>query len=268
MNAAKLQYCTKCGHLVGKVAPRCPKCGAPPYHEPKRGEFVSHRRLWAYVGLVVFLLFGVLLLRDKKPPTTPPVESAPRPSAAVAVASPEAAEASVLASPGSAASSVAAYEPPGLVDIPPEVASTSKLANPETRYPITRLTCDQYGAIAYAVTEDRDKGIPLEVEQQSDTLIKKGVSPDLLSWTNPSPSIFDSKAKTVRDDIMDLVFDIYAPPQPALIHGELVDLSKPLHEFSGSPEDNKNLITKLCEDKIHPSPAPTLPPPTRIKGFE
>lgn len=29
INSANLQYCTKCGHLVAKVAPRCPGCGAP-----------------------------------------------------------------------------------------------------------------------------------------------------------------------------------------------------------------------------------------------
>ena len=252
MNSSNLQYCAQCGHLVAKVAPRCPGCGAPPYRLPPKDKRRAPR--WAYwtcAAVAALMIIGLLSSPDKTPKTTPPVESAAaRPSAAVA--SPEASEASAPAAPVSLPSSVTAYEPPGLVDIPPEVAANIRSDDNATLHyhgtgPTAKMTCDQYGALAYAITEDRDNGIPRDVELQDETLIKKGINPAFISPTSPS---FLNPGSTNRSDIINMVVDIYSGDPKA----------------TGGPEDNKKLITKVCENKTRP--VPPLHSPARIKGFD
>lgn len=83
MNGTNLQYCTQCGHLVAKVAPRCPGCGTPPDHlPPKDMRWAPRWVYWTCGGIAAFVMIGILSSPDKTP-TSPPVENAAQPSGPV-----------------------------------------------------------------------------------------------------------------------------------------------------------------------------------------
>ena len=75
----------------------------------------------------------------------------------------------------------------------------------------------------------------LDVELKGETLIKKGINPAFISPTSPS---FLNPGSTNRSDIINMVVDIYSGDPKA----------------TGGPEDNKKLITKVCENKTRPVP--------------
>lgn len=67
----RLKYCTRCGHLVAKVAPRCPSCGKPP-----------RRTGWPIWAKVIVSIVGcwlgaavILAAIDNRHTTIPPVHS-------------------------------------------------------------------------------------------------------------------------------------------------------------------------------------------------
>ena len=72
MNNANLQYCTQCGHLVAKVAPRCPKCGAPPYNQPPHytPPKIPHWVYWASAVIGVLIIVSALSSPDKTTPSS------------------------------------------------------------------------------------------------------------------------------------------------------------------------------------------------------
>jgi hypothetical protein len=73
MDTANLQYCTQCGHLVAKVAPRCPGCGAPPYHIPPKDKRWAPRWVyWTCGGIAAFMMIGILSSPEKTPTSSQP----------------------------------------------------------------------------------------------------------------------------------------------------------------------------------------------------
>lgn len=81
MDTTRLQYCTKCGHLVAKVAPRCPACGTPPVPQLTRLRFKPPK--WLYWSVGGF--FGLVLLGSLVGPDNTVSVPAPAPSMAVAL---------------------------------------------------------------------------------------------------------------------------------------------------------------------------------------